>query len=190
MSRRSQLSLQRRGFRPAVNPKNLEPSSSSLENDMRSKLLGSAAAMALTAGAILASSAPASAQRWHGPGFWPGAVAAGIVGGAVAAATSPLWAPGYYDYYPGYAYAPYGYSDTYAAAPYGYSDTYATAPYGYSDTYATTPYGYSGTYAPPLASGTVVAQGGSVAWCQAHYRSYDPASGTYLGFDGMRHVCP
>jgi hypothetical protein len=32
--------------------------------------------------------------------------------------------------------------------------------------------------------------GGSVAYCEQTYRSYDPASGTYLGFDGFRHPCP
>jgi hypothetical protein len=26
--------------------------------------------------------------------------------------------------------------------------------------------------------------------CAQRYRSYDPASGTYLGFDGLRHPCP
>jgi hypothetical protein len=26
--------------------------------------------------------------------------------------------------------------------------------------------------------------------CEARFQSYDPASGTYLGFDGMRHPCP
>jgi hypothetical protein len=30
----------------------------------------------------------------------------------------------------------------------------------------------------------------AVASCEARFRSYDPASGTYLGFDGMRHPCP
>ncbi|MGH6739994.1 MAG: BA14K family protein, partial [Bradyrhizobium sp.] len=25
---------------------------------------------------------------------------------------------------------------------------------------------------------------------QQRYRSYDPASGTYLGYDGLRHPCP
>ncbi|MDU1669325.1 MAG: BA14K family protein, partial [Bradyrhizobium sp.] len=25
--------------------------------------------------------------------------------------------------------------------------------------------------------------------CAQRYRSYDPASGTYLGKDGRRHVC-
>jgi hypothetical protein len=29
-----------------------------------------------------------------------------------------------------------------------------------------------------------------VAYCMQTYRSYDPPSGTYLGFDGMRHPCP
>jgi hypothetical protein len=28
------------------------------------------------------------------------------------------------------------------------------------------------------------------AYCAQRFRSYDPASGTYLGFDGRRHSCP
>jgi hypothetical protein len=121
---------------------------------MRSKLLSGAAALALTACTVLASAAPASAAPWggHRGWGWPGAVAAGVVGGAVAAATSPLWAPGYYDYYPGYAYEPYY---AYGAGP------------------------------------TVVAQGGdSAAYCQQRFRSYNPATGMYLGFDGQYHACP
>jgi BA14K-like protein len=34
------------------------------------------------------------------------------------------------------------------------------------------------------------AQVGAVDYCAQRYRSYDPASGTYLGFDGLRHPCP
>ncbi|MFY9956394.1 BA14K family protein, partial [Bradyrhizobium sp.] len=30
----------------------------------------------------------------------------------------------------------------------------------------------------------------SAAYCAQRYRSYDPASGTYLGNDGYRHPCP
>jgi BA14K-like protein len=30
----------------------------------------------------------------------------------------------------------------------------------------------------------------AVAYCTQTYRSYDLASGTYLGFDGLRHPCP
>jgi hypothetical protein len=38
----------------------------------------------------------------------------------------------------------------------------------------------------------VVPDGGgdSVAYCAQRYKSYDPASGTYLGYDGLRHPCP
>jgi hypothetical protein len=28
-----------------------------------------------------------------------------------------------------------------------------------------------------------------IAYCSAKYRSFDPASGTYLGYDGERHYC-
>jgi hypothetical protein len=67
----------------------------------------------------------------------------------------------------------------------------ATQPNGY--------YGYSGydagyAYAPGYDQGYVAvspyAGGGEVAYCQQRFRSYDPASGTYLGFDGLRHPCP
>jgi hypothetical protein len=30
----------------------------------------------------------------------------------------------------------------------------------------------------------------AVAYCSQRFRSYDPASGTYLGYDGRRHPCP
>jgi hypothetical protein len=30
----------------------------------------------------------------------------------------------------------------------------------------------------------------AMAYCAQRYKSYDPGSGTYLGFDGMRHPCP
>ena len=117
---------------------------------MKAKLLAGAAALALTAGTVLATAGPASAAPWgwHRGWGWGGAAAAGIIGGALAAATSPFWGPGYYyDYSPGYAYAP----------------------------------GYTYDY---------VAPGGDVGWCEAHYRSYNPATGMYLGYDGRYHPCP
>ena len=30
----------------------------------------------------------------------------------------------------------------------------------------------------------------AIAYCAQRYRSYDPDSGTYLGYDGNRHPCP
>ena len=32
--------------------------------------------------------------------------------------------------------------------------------------------------------------GSAVAYCMQRFRSYDPGSGTYLGYDGYRHPCP
>jgi hypothetical protein len=29
-----------------------------------------------------------------------------------------------------------------------------------------------------------------VAWCMNRYKSYDPYTKTYLGYDGLRHGCP
>jgi hypothetical protein len=35
----------------------------------------------------------------------------------------------------------------------------------------------------------VVSSGADPSYCAQRYRSYDPASGTYLGYDGLRHPC-
>ena len=50
-----------------------------------------------------------------------------------------------------------------------------------------------GYYGYDYAPGPVVVEragGDAVAYCEQRFRSYDPASGTYLGYDGMRHPCP
>jgi BA14K-like protein len=131
---------------------------------MRSKFLAGSAAAVLAACALAASIDTASAAPWgwHRGWGWPGAVAAGLIGGAVAAATSPFWASGYFDYYPGYAYKP---------------------AYDY-------PYGYPPAPSVTVAAGPVVAGGGDVAYCEVRFRSYNPATGTYLGYDGLHHPCP
>lgn len=45
-----------------------------------------------------------------------------------------------------------------------------------------------------LAAGAIAsnawAGNSAVAYCMRRFRSYDPASGTYLGYDGYRHPCP
>jgi hypothetical protein len=68
----------------------------------------------------------------------------------------------------------------------------ATRPYGYYG------YGYDGYegygpgygYAPGYVAVPPYVGGNEAAYCQQRFRSYDPASGTYLGFDGLRHPCP
>jgi hypothetical protein len=74
----------------------------------------------------------------------------------------------------------------------------AGAPYGYGG-YA--PYGYSG-YAPGYVPQGYIDEddgddgyaaggpGGGAGYCAQRYRSYDPRSGTFLGYDGLRHPCP
>jgi hypothetical protein len=65
--------------------------------------------------------------------------------------------------------------------------------YGYPDqSYPAGPYSAYPAQGPLYdAGGALVSNDGdSVAYCQQTYRSYDPASGTYLGYDGLRHPCP
>jgi BA14K-like protein len=157
-------------------------------------------------------------RRWGGWRAWgPGLAAGAIVGGAIAATTPWYGYNSYndYAYAPGYSYAyspygtgPSGYNsynydnapayNSYAYAP-GYSYSYwpgfRSGPSGYSsynyapayNSYAYAPgYSYS---SPGTSYGYRVAED-AVAYCKQRFRSYDQASGTYLGYDGQRHSCP
>jgi len=53
---------------------------------------------------------------------------------------------------------------------------------------ASGPYYYGpGYYGPPAYA---YAPGGDEGYCAQRFKSYDPGSGTYLGYDGYRHPCP
>jgi BA14K-like protein len=55
---------------------------------------------------------------------------------------------------------------------------------------AASQYGYGG-YGYNYGQDYGYTSGGQdAAYCAQRYRSYDPASGTYLGNDGRRHPCP
>jgi BA14K-like protein len=97
-------------------------------------------------------------------------VGAGLVGGVIIG--EALAAPYYYDpYYAGpYIYAP---------GPAYYPDPY----YDPGPVYYVAPYRRAPAY---VDRGYVDAE----AYCIRRFRSYDPASGTYLGYDGLRHPCP
>jgi hypothetical protein len=74
-----------------------------------------------------------------------------------------------------------------AGAAIGGLGSYAYYGGGYYDD----PYYYDDTYYDSGAVAVVPDVGGdSAAYCAQRYRSYDPASGTYLGYDGLRHPCP
>jgi BA14K-like protein len=60
------------------------------------------------------------------------------------------------------------------ASPYYYS-----GPYYYGARY------YGPGYYPAPGYG-----GDAAAYCARRYRSYDPATDTFLGYDGARHPCP
>ena len=110
-------------------------------------------------------------------GFAAGATAAGVAAGAAAG-----------DY-------GYGYSDPYyyGGDNYAYDQNYDQNYYG--DSYA---YDNGATFdagiplvafgQPAPVEGPMVASG-DASYCAQRYRSYDPASGTYLGYDGLRHPC-
>ena len=51
-------------------------------------------------------------------------------------------------------------------------------------------YGNPGYYYAPDAEVYAGPDPSAAAYCAQRYRSYDPASGTFLGYDGMRHPCP
>ena len=45
-----------------------------------------------------------------------------------------------------------------------------------------------------IIGGAIIAdqarRGNAIEYCMQRYRSYDPESMTYMGFDGLRHPCP
>lgn len=52
------------------------------------------------------------------------------------------------------------------------------------------PYYGSYYYYPPAPPPSVFYDGDDIGYCMSRFRSYDPRSGTYLGYDGRRHPCP
>ncbi|WP_315833326.1 BA14K family protein [Bradyrhizobium prioriisuperbiae] len=52
------------------------------------------------------------------------------------------------------------------------------------------PYYYDDDYYDDDVAVDVAPSGGSVAYCKSRFKSYNPATGTYLGYDGRRHPCP
>ena len=74
----------------------------------------------------------------------------------------------------GIAFGAYPYRDN---GSYVYGDRYA-----YDDGYSNDAYA--------AAPDDQIGPGGDAGYCMQRFKSYDAASGTYLGYDGARHPCP
>ncbi|MDQ2080071.1 BA14K family protein [Xanthobacteraceae bacterium Astr-EGSB] len=55
---------------------------------------------------------------------------------------------------------------------------------------ASRPYYGSGYYSGEPYAAVPGPSPSDVDYCSRRFKSYDPASGTYLGYDGNRHPCP
>jgi hypothetical protein len=66
----------------------------------------------------------------------------------------------------------------------------AARPYYYGPYYPGPAYYYPAPGYYPGPGGPVGPGGDAAAYCSHRFKSYDPASGTYLGNDGARHPCP
>ena len=135
----------------------------------------------------------------RGPGFIPGRVGPGYNGGG--GGRGPGFIAGRVG--PGYNGGGYGRGGGFIpGAVAGAVIGGAIASGGYygngNGYYGNGYYGGSPYYGAPYDDGGVVEDaapvasngGDDVEYCSQTYRSYDPRSGTYVGYDGARHSCP
>jgi opacity protein-like surface antigen len=160
---------------------------------MRKMIVAAAATAALTSAAFLVDTRPAEAQT-------------ALVTSPMAALQNGELNTGYAQYRGRGGYRG-GYGGGYRGGPrYGYARPYYGRPY-----YGGRGYNYGGAaaagalglatgaiiggaiaqqQAAPVYAAPVYGGGNSVAYCAQRYKSYDPGSGTFLGYDGLRHPCP
>lgn len=146
-------------------------------------LPGTASALPLTPTAPSVAS-PVETVQWRG-GWGPGWGGPGWRGG---------WGPG-----PGWRGYGYGWGGGWGPG-YGWNRPAYVGP-GWGPGWGWRGCGWGGCgWGPGFASGVIVAApppvvyaappGNAVAYCMRRFRSYNPATGTYLGYDGLRHPCP
>jgi len=128
----------------------------------------------------------------------------GFLEGSRVQAEYIQWRPGWRGG-PGYGYGPrYGGGPRYGYGPgygYGYGPRYGGyygRPY-YRDNGAAAAAGVIGLATGAIIGGAIANQqaapvyaapSGNAAYCAQRYRSYNPATGTYRGYDGYEHPCP
>jgi hypothetical protein len=134
-----------------------------------------------TASVLMIQPVPASAQRIHGAGH----PHAGHGYAGRGPARFGYHRGGYaHGYGPGYG-AGVGVAALATGALIGGAIASQNQGYYPAQTYSGYPdYVYSDATPSPYNDG------GSVEYCERTYRSYDPARGSYLGYDGVRYACP
>ena len=101
---------------------------------------------------------------WHGGGGWRG----------------------------GYGHRGYGYRG-WGAAPFVgglAAGAIVGSAFAYPRYYAPYPGNYADNYDYDTYADNYAGDGDAGAYCAQRFKSYDPRSGTYLGYDGQRHPCP
>jgi hypothetical protein len=117
---------------------------------------------------------PGGGGNWHGGGGRPGGGGGRPPGGGGNwHGGGGHWHGGGWGYGPGWGVG----AGLAAGALLGGALAAGASPYYYDD-------------GPVYDTGPGYADDDSVAYCMQRFRSYDPASGTYLGYDGQRHPCP
>lgn len=156
---------------------------------MRKMLMAVVASAAF--GSVGLMAAPASAQTQAAPAS---DVVSALKNGQLQTDYSQYYRRGgYYRGGPRYYGRPYAYGRPYYGRPYGYyrrdrGNALAAGAVGLA-----TGAIIGGAIAQSQAQAApvyVAPNQGSVAYCAQRFKSYDPASGTYLGYDGLRHPCP
>lgn len=104
------------------------------------------------------------------------AVAAAVLGAGLLLASAPANARGWHH---GWHHGGWGYGAAGFAAGALIGSAIAAPPYYYG--YGPPAYAYEPAPGYP---------GDAEAYCESRFRSYDPSSGTYMGYDGRRHPCP
>ncbi len=71
---------------------------------------------------------------------------------------------------------------------YGYDEEYTGPTFGGPYAYSEPDYGYDRS--PAIDRGPAFTYNDAESWCASHFRSYNPATHTYFGYDGAYHSCP
>ncbi|HQS07260.1 MAG TPA: BA14K family protein [Xanthobacteraceae bacterium] len=138
-------------------------------------------------------------RGWHGRPGWGGAGWAGRPGwGRPGWAGRPAWGPG-----PGWNRSGWGpgWGRPGWGPRWGYAPVYGPG-WGWGPGWGGgwgPGWGYGGAVATGVVIGSAAALAANqgpgpgtnwVAYCSQRYRSYNPRTGTFLGYDGRRHPCP